>query len=48
MPKEKTASLMWIWTVMMVAECFIMIGLYIRKILKIYELKKCPNTDISN
>ena len=32
--KEKTASLMWIWTVMMVAECFVVIGLYIRKILK--------------
>ena len=46
--KEKTASLMWIWTAMMVAECFIMIGLYIRKILKIYELYKCPNMDISN
>ena len=46
--KEKTASLMWIWTVIIVAECIVIISLFIRKILKMYESYKYPNMDILN
>ena len=39
---------MWIWTVIIVAECIVIISLFIRKILKMYESYKYPNMDILN